>query len=150
VDLARGVVYVVVAANHVGDLHVDVVDHHAEVVGGCTVGACNDEVVELGVVEGDGALDHVIPGRDAFRRVAKPHHRLSAFRNGRQGFAGFGAPGAVIAGLQAGGTGLFAHDFHFFGRTVAIIGGAFFQHACHHFAVAVHALHLVERTFIGR
>jgi hypothetical protein len=30
VDLARGVVDVVVAADHVGDLHVDVVDDHAK------------------------------------------------------------------------------------------------------------------------
>jgi hypothetical protein len=33
VDLARGVVDVVFATHHVGDLHIPVIDHHAEVVG---------------------------------------------------------------------------------------------------------------------
>jgi hypothetical protein len=38
VDLARRVVDVVVATDHMGDGHVDVVHHHAEVVGGRAVG----------------------------------------------------------------------------------------------------------------
>ena len=45
--LARGVVQVVVAADHVGDAHVVVVDHHGEVVGRRAVGAQQDQVVEL-------------------------------------------------------------------------------------------------------
>ncbi|MNO65356.1 hypothetical protein D3C76_561100 [compost metagenome] len=60
VDLARGVVDVVFATHHVGDLHVPVIDHHAEVVGGGAVGAADDEIVELGVGELDAATDVVI------------------------------------------------------------------------------------------
>ena len=47
VDLARRVVDVVVAADHVRDAHVDVVDDDAEVVGRRAVRAGDHEVVEL-------------------------------------------------------------------------------------------------------
>jgi hypothetical protein len=47
VDLARRVVDVVVAADHVGDAHVDVVDDDREVVRRVAIGADLHEVVEL-------------------------------------------------------------------------------------------------------
>ena len=53
VDLPRRVVEVVVAADHVRDPHVLVVDHHAEVVGGLAVRARDDQVVEFAVLERD-------------------------------------------------------------------------------------------------
>jgi hypothetical protein len=65
VDLARRVVDVVVAADDVGDAHVPVVDHDAEVVGRRAVGAGDDQVVQLGVGDLDAALDQVVPGDDA-------------------------------------------------------------------------------------
>ena len=45
--LARGVVQVIVAPDHVGDAHVVVVDDHGKHVGGRPVGAEHDHVVEL-------------------------------------------------------------------------------------------------------
>ena len=62
VDLPRRVVDVIVAADHVRDPHVEVVDDDAEVVGRRAVGARDDEVVELGVGDLDAALDAVVPG----------------------------------------------------------------------------------------
>ena len=59
-DLARGVGEVVVTANDVGDAHQCVVHHGGEVVGGGTVGAEDDEVVELLGVEGDLTMDGVV------------------------------------------------------------------------------------------
>ena len=50
----------VVAADDVGDAHVVVVDHHREHVGRRAVGAQQDEIVELGVLDGDAALDEVL------------------------------------------------------------------------------------------
>ena len=47
-DLSRRVGEVIVAADHVRDPHLDVVDHDAEVVGRRAVGAEQDQVVELG------------------------------------------------------------------------------------------------------
>ena len=150
VDLAGRVIDMVVAANDVGDLHVPVVDHNTEVVGGGAVGACYDQIVQFAVVETDRPLDHVVPGRDAVGGVAKAHDRFAAFRYGRQGFARLGAPGAVVAWLQAQCTGLFTHGFYFVGAAVAIIGMALFQQLRNNLAIAIHALHLVERAFIGR
>src|SRR5690606_3509388 len=74
VDLTRGVVDVVVAADHMGDTHVPVVDHHTEIVGGRAVGARNDQVVELAVVKADRALDQIVPSGHAVLWVSKAHH----------------------------------------------------------------------------
>ena len=68
VDLPRRVVDVVVAADHVRDVHVEVVDHHAEVVGRHAVGAQQHEVVELGVGKRDRPLHQVVPADLAFLR----------------------------------------------------------------------------------
>ncbi len=149
VDLARRVVDVVVAAQDVGDAHVPVVDHDAEVVGGGAVRARDDQIVEFAVVEADRALDHVVPGGGAFLRVLEAHDGLAALGDGGQRLAGFGAPGSVVARLVAAGARGFAHGFHFLGRAVAVVGGAGGQHLRDHFAVAVHALHLVEGAFVG-
>jgi hypothetical protein len=51
VDLPRRVVDVLVAAEHVRDVHVPVVDDDREVVGRHAVGAHDDEVVDLAVGE---------------------------------------------------------------------------------------------------
>lgn len=49
VDLARGVVDVVFAADHMGDFHVPVIDDDAEVIGWRTIGAADDQIVQLTV-----------------------------------------------------------------------------------------------------
>src|SRR5690606_5618020 len=77
VDLPGRVVDVVVAAQHVGDVHVPVVDHHTEVIGGGAIRTGDDEIVQFCVVEADGALDQIVPCRDAVQRIAKAHHRLA-------------------------------------------------------------------------
>ena len=59
VHLARRVVQVIVAADHVSDLHVVVVDDDAEVVGRVAIRALDDQVVELGVLEDDVAVHGV-------------------------------------------------------------------------------------------
>src|SRR3546814_12920218 len=74
VDLARRVVDMVVAAHHVGDLHVEVVDDHGEVVGRIAVGTEDRQVVELAVGDLDPALDLVVPGDDAAERVLAADH----------------------------------------------------------------------------
>jgi hypothetical protein len=69
---------VVVAADHVGDRHVDVVDNDAEIVGGRAVGRAMHQVVEFRVGDFDAAFDAVVPGDDARVRVAKAQHRSHA------------------------------------------------------------------------
>jgi hypothetical protein len=67
-QLAEGVVEMVVAADDVGDAHVVIVDHHRQHVGRRAVGAEQDEIVELGVLDGDPALDLVVDRRLALAR----------------------------------------------------------------------------------
>src|SRR5690606_4810495 len=146
--LSLGGVDVIVAPDDVGDGHVPVVHHHTEVVGGRPVGPGNDQIVQFAVVEGDGALDHVVPGGDTVLRVAEANHGFAVGRNGRQGLARFRTPGAVVAGLETGGTRLLAHGLDLLGAAVAVVGRAFVQHALNDLAIAVHALHLIEGAFI--
>src|SRR3546814_7506906 len=65
-----------VAAHHVGDLHVEVVDDHGEVVGRIAVGTEDHQVVELAVGDLDPALDLVVPGDDAAERVLQADYAV--------------------------------------------------------------------------
>ena len=67
-QLPESIVQMVVAANDVGDPHVVIVDHHREHVGRRAVGAQQDEIVELGILDRDFALDLVLDHRLAFAR----------------------------------------------------------------------------------
>ena len=69
-QLAEGVVEMVVAADHVSDPHVVIVDHDRKHVGRRAVRAQQDEVVELGVLDGDPALNLVVD--DGFALRAAP------------------------------------------------------------------------------
>ena len=95
IDLARGVVQVVVAADDVGDAHIEIVDHHRQVIGGRPVGAQEDEIVELSIPEGDPPPDQVLDHDLAIERVLEADHRLG-IRIGRAAF-GSAAATAVIA-----------------------------------------------------
>ncbi|EWS63858.1 hypothetical protein Y695_02907 [Hydrogenophaga sp. T4] len=148
VDLARRVVHVVVTADHVGDGHVDVVHHHAEVVGGCAVGARDHQVVEFVVADLDQALDLVVPGHHTTLRVLEAQHRLHAFRHRRQDLARLGAPGAVVARLFLVGHLALAQRVQLGHAHVAGINMPARHHLGQHRLVAVHALHLVERAFV--
>src|SRR5690606_8161553 len=108
----------------------------------------DDEIVELAVGNRDRTLDDVVPRYLAVGRIAEAHHRLATFGNRRQRLAWLRPPGTVVARLLAGGALAFAHGFDFLWRGIAEIGAAVGQHFSDDFAVAVHALHLVERTFV--
>ena len=61
----------VVAANDVRHAHVVVVDDDAEHIGRGAVAAQQDEIVELGILDGDFALDHVGDRDGAVLRCAQ-------------------------------------------------------------------------------
>ena len=58
----------VVAADDVGDAHVMIVDHDRQHVGRRAVRAQQDEIVDLGIGDGDPALDQVVDRGFAFAR----------------------------------------------------------------------------------
>ena len=76
IDLARRVVDVVVATNHLGDAHVDIVDHHCEIVGREAVGTDQHQIVELGIAPLDPALDQILEHHTAVRWILETQHAV--------------------------------------------------------------------------
>ena len=167
VDLAWGVVDVVVAADDVRDAHVDVIDDDAKVVGRhADAAACrlallahlirragrsragDHQVVEFGVGDLDPALDPVVPGHHTADRVFEAQHRLHALGNWGQGLAGLGPPGAVVARFFFVGLLALAQRIELGHAHVAGVGQAARQHVGQHRLVARHALHLVVGAFV--
>ena len=50
----------IVAAHHVRDVEIDLVEHGAEIVGRTAVGAQDDEVVELGIFENRAPANEIL------------------------------------------------------------------------------------------
>ncbi len=139
--LAEGVVQVVVAADHMGDRHVVVVDHHREIVGRAAVGAQDDQIVELAIGDRDLALDPVVDRRRALLRRLEADHRRHARRCGGRVAV---APGAVIAHRALFGARLLAHRLELGRRAIAVIGAAGGQQLPRDFGVALGAGGLVD------
>ena len=80
IHLARGVHHVVVPANDMGNVHVQVIDDDAEVVGRHPIGTRNHEIVELAVVERDRSANEVVEHDLAIERILEADHRLDIGR----------------------------------------------------------------------
>ena len=148
-DLPRRVVHVVVATDHVRDVHVEVVHHYAEVVGGHAVGAQDHEVVELRIGERDRPLHQVVPAHVAVVGRAKADHRR-AIRGRYQPrrLRPLRPPAAVIARLQAFGALRFAHGVQLFLGRPARISVPRSNERIAHRLVALEPLHLEERALV--
>ena len=98
VDLARRVVDVIVAANDMRDLHIDIVDHHAEVVGRRAIGTRKHQIIEFFIADLDTPFHCVVPRHHAGERVLEADHRLHTGRCG-ESVSGhiLGTPAAVVA-----------------------------------------------------
>jgi hypothetical protein len=92
-DLLRRVRDVIVAADHVADRHLHIVDDDREMVGGLAVRSQDHEVLDVGVLEHDRSTHEIAEGRPAGRnfeadgarcpgRLARGH-RLSGQRAAR-------------------------------------------------------------------
>ena len=127
VDLPRRVVDVVVAADHVRDPHVEVVDDDAEVVGRRAVRARDHEVVELRVGDLDAPLDAVVPRDAAGQRIPEADHRRDARRRRHPGGV-LGPPAAVVARLLAARHLRGAQGVELGGRHVAVVGEPALEH----------------------
>src|SRR6185295_13711774 len=83
-------------------LHVDVVNHDAEVVRRYTIRAQQYQVVELAVRKFDRPLDEVVPADAALLRCTKADHRRAILRRNEAGRArALRTPPSVIARLEA-------------------------------------------------
>src|SRR5439155_18425356 len=112
----------IVAADHVGDTHVVIVDHYRKHIGWGAVRPEQDEVVDFGVLDGDAALHFVIDDSLTLAR---------RFKADNERFAGLFvrdvAPTAADAKRPALGFRLLALLGEFLLRHVAAIGGAALQ-----------------------
>jgi hypothetical protein len=68
----------IVAANHMRDAHVHVIDDDAEVVGRIAVRACDDQIIQLRVLEHHAAVHLILDDDRAFERVLETDDRLDA------------------------------------------------------------------------
>ena len=99
INLTRGVVNVVIAANNVGDLHIPVVDNDTKIVCGRAIGACNNQVVQFAIVNTDGAFNEVVPACCSVLGGFETHDRFAVLRHRGQCFTGFRSPGSVVTGF---------------------------------------------------
>ncbi len=150
--LARRVGQMVVAAHDVSDAEVGVVEHGGEVIGRHAVGAKNDQVVELRVVEHGAPLDEIVDHGLARARRAKANRIVAAgalvgqreVRGERQV-----AALAVVAGFAMLAFGLLALGFQFLGGAVAGVGFFLAQQLERALAISIEAARL-KVTAVGR
>ncbi len=145
VDLPRRVVDVVVAADHFSDAHVDIVDHHGEVVGRPAVGTEDHQIVQLVVRPLDAALDLVVEHHRAFARIAETDHAMGIFTERLVAVAVI----AVVARLLALRDRGLAHGLDLRLALVGVVRLAGSHQFIGHLLVTIQPLGLVKRTFIG-
>ena len=125
------------------DLHVHVVHHDAEIIGGRTVGSRDDQIVELAVLKHDAAVHHVVDHHFTGERILEAHHG----RHARERIGAL-APTSVVARLFTACDLLSAHLLQFLLAAVAAIGFAAGEQLFDDVLVAVEALGLIKRTFV--
>src|SRR5690606_12156951 len=96
----------------------------------------------------DTPLDQIIPCHRTACRVSETHDRRDIFRLLWQGLTLLRPPASVITWLHACLHLLFTHGVQLFSTTVAIVGSALIQHLLDDLLIAIHTLHLIERTLI--
>ena len=115
----------VVATDHMGDAHVEIIDHHGQHIGGRAIRAEHDHIVELVITEGHIALHRVIDHRLAVaRRLEADRIRRAVGVRIVRGVA----PRAMIEGRAPRGTGCLAKGFDLVLGGEAFIGMSTGQH----------------------
>ena len=146
-ELAEGVVEMIVAADDMGHAHVVIVDDDGQHVGRRAVGAQQDHVVELGVLDRDLALHRVLDDRLPGLRRLEAHDRLHV---GGGLLRVAVAPAAVVAHRLAGGLLRSPHLIEFLRRGIAVIGMALGQHLVRDLGMAGGARELIGDLAVPR
>ena len=143
-DLLRRVREVVIAADHVGDLHRHVVDDHAEVVRRRPVGPDEDPVVQRGPIEGHVAVHEV--GDDGRPGIGDPQPERGGDTGPQREIP---ATAVVAEGLPAR-LGRLAPGVELLRRAVAPVGAALGQETLGVGPVDVEAAGLAEIPAVRR
>ena len=125
--------------------HVDVVGHDGEVVGRVTVGAQDDEVLDVGVVEGNRPAHAVVEARLAGWHLEPDRARRARGFERRRFIGRAREAGAVVHPAAASGLGRLPLLLNRLGRAVAIVGASLRYQAIRHRAIAIEPLGLKVR-----
>ena len=148
-NLLGGVGEVVGAANDVGDAHVEVVGHHAQVVGGLAVAAQQDKVFDLLVGHFHPARHQVVEGGAAFLRHNEAQRvALAALQPRRHFFRRQPPTTPVVLGRAAGLLRLLATLLELLRRAKARIGVAGGAQSLGQGVIAFEALRLEIRPLV--
>ena len=135
-ELAKSIVEMVVAADDMRDPHVVIVDDDREHVGGRSVGAKQDEIIEFTVLDRHLSLDLVVDRGLAFLRRLQPDDECAV------ALVGAIAPGADDLQWAAFALGEFALRSDLLRSHPAFIGMAAGQHLLCHLGMAVGEMRL--------
>ena len=144
-QLPRGIVEMVGTADHMGDIHIHIVHHHRQHIGGRAVRTQQHHIVQLAVLEAHIPQHDVMDDGFALLPRLQPHHKGFAVLFGARRSI---APAAVVAHRVAGGLLFLAHRRQFLRRRIATIGFAFGHQFFGHLAVTRGAGELVEHIAV--
>ena len=133
VDLARRVVDMIFAADHVSDRHIPVIYHHAEVIGRGTIGTANDQIVQFPVAELDRSADLIVKNNRTFLRVGETHDARLIISMVLVAMAA----AAIVTRLLTLRHLLFAQRFQTFFRAIAFVSGTGFQHLIDYVVITI-------------
>ena len=80
VYLSWRVVDMIVTTNNMRDVHIEIIDHDSQIIGWCTIGAHDNQVIKFRIGNFNTAFDHIFNHDTAIKRVAKTYH---GFHTGR-------------------------------------------------------------------
>jgi hypothetical protein len=144
VYLARGVIDVIIAANNMGNTHVDIINHYGKVVGRRAVTAGYYEIIQFFISDTDAPTHQILKYHRTFQGIAKADDGLDP----RPGWVDFISAFMVVARFNILRALFFSHGIQLFGRTETVIGQPLFQKSVEHFAVAIHPIRLEDRPII--
>ena len=139
VNLLRRVADVVFAADDQRHFRCGVIDDHAEIVSRRAVGAANDPVIQLAVIDRHYAAHLVVPTDASFQRVFETHRR----RHARHRFAALTVL-AVVTLWQAEALLLLAHRLQLLRRAPAVVRLPARNHLLDNCVVVGEALALID------
>ncbi|SAP49591.1 Uncharacterised protein [Klebsiella oxytoca] len=134
----------VFTTNNVGDFHIPVVNHDAEVIGWRTIGTANNQIVQLMVAEFDRTADLVVKNNGPLFRVGKTNNARFIIS---MMFVTMAAA-TVITRLFAFCHLFFTQRFQTLFRAIAFIGRARLQHFINDGVIAIKTLGLEVRALI--
>jgi hypothetical protein len=142
--LPGSIIQVIIATNHVTDLHVEIIDDHGEVIGRRAIRSHNNQVIELAIFEQHLATHAIVNFNRAVKRIAETHDGINALS-----VLGTVSTPAIVTNRFSGGHLLLAPFVELFPGAITVICLALSQPLLGNFRVPLHSLALEERAFIG-